>query len=172
MYFVSGRTPRFSQNIGLLCVLRKTIVQWHLALGTHRRVRITQFIQFMSCLSGAPFWGDVHRALKLEMKYLHPSVLVGQAPLQSFEYRSSPSSQLLDGVSGYRCVSRPHLARHRKLINAGEEKLYRGDEDTCHHSSTSWSVTDKYSPRDMNLTWSLQLFWGRRERDKMEKIKT
>lgn len=59
--------------------------------------------------------------------------------------------QLYEGLSGNRCVSRPHLARHRELILAGGVRSHRGDGGTCHRSSTGWSVTDKHSPRDMNL---------------------
>lgn len=59
--------------------------------------------------------------------------------------------RLLEGLLGSRCVRRPHLARRRELINAGEERHHGGDGDTCHHRGTSWSVTDKYSPWDMNL---------------------
>lgn len=156
----------------LLCDLRvKRIVQWHPALSRRGRVYINQFLcrathkgllfqrlfSFFLFLglffwSVAPHWEDAAlRARRQETKHRHSTLRYGPKPPQSVNYGSPPSPQLLEGLSGNRCISGPHLARHRELIHAGEERPHGGDGDTCHRSSAGWSVTDKYSPWDMNL---------------------
>lgn len=120
--------------------------------------------------------GSVFEQVCLKAGNKAPTLNLSNLPsFQSFKYRSLNSYPFVKGsLVGSRCVSRAHLARRWELINGGEERHDWGDGDTCHCSSTSWSVTDKYSPWDMNLlqmppTELKQTRW-KRQRGKVHEV--
>lgn len=128
---------------------QKRIVQWHPA-DREGRLHMNFCAQHIK-VSHFFFWMCNLFEQMLDIKNLHSISSCEPKPPRSFEYGSPMRPQLLEGLSGNRCVPTPHLARHWDLINVGEERHHRGDGDTCHHSNTGWSVTDKCSPWDMNL---------------------